>query len=622
MVFLCFLWPQILFAVTVEEQLLLRLNEIEHQIHVDPLKSYQELLSFEADIQVHVPRVQSVFYLRKAQAENSLYLFEEFVDSITHGAAIADDELPLQVSIWYDIYQCIILQRDNMYQAASDCYKNVIRQARQQNNTKALVFALQEFAYAQSLNESYAVALDYLQEAHRLATDSKQPFLLGIVQESFGAVYGYLDDYENSIEHYQNALAIYEKLGFKTYMAEAIYGLASTYRYWGKWDLALSHYEKFQKIFSHYGDGQHRFLALYGKAMIYAVSGDCPRSLEVIDEAVSFSGLNDYRAELYKKQALCLVEMDAIPEARLALENARQLFDQMPELKGTTWQLELLQIQAVILASEGIFQKAFALMAQFHETYLKRYEEHASNRLSRMRITMEGHRKQLEIERLKKDKLLDAIELDSQQQKNEIQKYITVIWIVIACVFVFFIVLQRRTTQKFKKLSFRDPLTQLYNRRYIFNLLDSLIAKLQRGKTQLALILMDIDNFKQINDTYGHAAGDKVLCKLSEICLNELRHGDSVSRIGGEEFLIVLPRQIEEQTQMIAERLRQALEETYIVSDNNEKINFTVSVGIARLSEDCTDSNTLFNQVDQALYQAKEQGKNRIVEYQLNEQLA
>jgi diguanylate cyclase (GGDEF)-like protein len=615
LVLLCLLWSQILFAMAGEEQLYLQLTELEHQIHVDPLKSYQELQSLEVDIQAHAPRIQSVFYLRKAQAENFLYLYDEFADSIAEGAAIADDEIPAQVSIWYDIYQCIIYQRNNKYQKSSDCYKNTIQQAKQQNDTKALVFALQEFAYAESLNESYAAALDYLQEAHRLATDSNQPFLMGIVRESYGAVYGYLDDYENSIEHYQIALTIYEDLGFKTYMAEAHYGLASTYRYWGELDLALSHYQKFQEVFGDYHNTHHRFLALYGLAMTYAVSGDCPLSLEAMEEAVSFPGLNDYRAELYKKQALCLVEIGTIPEARLALENARQLFDQIPELNGTTWQLELLQIEALILAAEDSFQKAFALMAEFHESYLKRFEENTSSRLTSMRVNMESRRKDLEIEHLKKEKLLDAIELGKQQQENEIQKYITIIWIIIAGAFVLLIVFQRRITKKFMKLSFHDPLTQLYNRRYIFNLLNNLIAKTQQGKIQLALILMDIDNFKQINDTYGHATGDKVLCKLSEICLNELRHSDSIGRIGGEEFLIVLPRESEEQTHMIAERLRQAVEKTHIVSDNNEKINFTISVGITRLRKDCTDAKVLFKQADQALYQAKQEGKNRIVEY-------
>lgn len=599
-----------------EDKLYAQLIDKEQQIYVDPFKSYQELQALEVDILTHPLRTQSVFYLRKAQAENFLYMYDDFATSITRGATIIDDGISPQVTIWYDIYQCLIYQRDNNYQASSDCYKNVIQQAEQQNDTKARVFALQEFAYVESLNESYSTALNYLQEAHHLASNSKQPFLMGLVRESYGAVYGYLGDYEYSITHYQSALAIYEELGFRTYMAEANYGLASTYRYWGKLDLALLHYKKFEEIFSHYKNTHHRFLALYGLAMTYAVSGDCPQSLEAIKKAVSFSGLNDYRAELYKKQALCLLETGSIAEARIALEKARELYNQIPELAGTTWQIELQKIEAIILAADNSFEKAYTLMRQFHESYLERHEEQESNRLTNMRINMESQRKDLEIEQLKKEKLLDETEMDKQRQKSETQRYITIIWIILSCAFIFFIVIQRRNTRKFMQLSFQDPLTQLYNRRYIFDLLNKLIAKAKHGKMQVALILMDVDNFKQVNDTHGHATGDKVLCELSRICLNVLRHNDSIGRIGGEEFLIILPRESEEQTRAIADRLRHAVEKANLVSDNNEKIKFSVSIGIARLSEECADTSTLFKQADQALYQAKQQGKNRIVEYQ------
>ena len=131
----------------------------------------------------------------------------------------------------------------------------------------------------------------------------------------------------------------------------------------------------------------------------------------------------------------------------------------------------------------------------------------------------------------------------------------------------------------------------------------------------MSVILMDVYNFKMINDVYGHSTGDQVLCRLAEICLQELRAGDSVGRIGGEEFMIVVPREAEEQTRMIAERLRQVIEKSCVINASNEVVRFTVSVGVSRLHPDCVDSAALFRQADAALYQAKRQGKNRIVEY-------
>lgn len=615
LIFLCSICTQTVSAAVDEDQVYRDLLGKEQQIHVDPLASYQELQLLEADIADYSPRTRSVFYLRKAQAENFLYLFDEFAESIAFGATIDDAQVPQEIRTWYELYRCLVLQRDNKYQAASDCYQDVILRARRTRDARALVFALQELAYTESLNESFAQALDYLQEAHFHASRSKQKFLVGIVEETSGAVYGYLDDYENSIAHYQNALEIYQELGFRTYMAEAHYGLASTYRYWGKLDLALSHYKTFTDIFDNDENTHHRFLALYGLAMTYAAQGDCPRSLAAIEKTRGFSGLNDYRAELHKKQALCLAERGALAEARLALENARDLLDGIPELKGTTWQLELLQVEASILAAEHKHDQAYTLMQQFHEAYLKQYQAQASGRLSSLRTNMEGQRKDLEIEQLRQARLVDAIELEKQQRSNEIQKYITVIWIIIACTFVFFIFNQWRYTRKLMKLSFRDPLTKLYNRRYIFDLLNKLIAKAEIGKMHLTLILMDIDDFKHINDSHGHPLGDRVLCEMAQVCLDELRHNDSIGRIGGEEFLVILPREGEAQTLQIAERIRRAVEKAQVLSDKGNKIGFTVSIGIARLDADCMHANLLFKRADQALYQAKQQGKNRIVEY-------
>ncbi|MGK0299055.1 MAG: diguanylate cyclase (GGDEF)-like protein [Gammaproteobacteria bacterium] len=437
-----------------------------------------------------------------------------------------------------------------------------------------------------------------------------------MVDMAYGAVHGYLGEFEKSEMYFSLAIESYEYLGNKAYMAESIYALANTYRSWGKSELALSHYHKAGEIFTYSTDSHHEFLSWYGVAMTLAEMGECSLSLNAISEALVFPGLDDYKIEIYKKKALCLVEMDSIVEARESLELAKAMSEQVPMLSDTTWQLELLQLEAVILASEGLFKNAFALMAQFHESYLRRYEEHASKRMAYLQTTMDSQGKDLEIERLQKQTLLDEIKLDKQQQKTEIQKYLTIIGLVILLGFVLFIAYQRRIARGFMNLSYQDPLTQLYNRRYIFNLMDKLIANMPPGKGQLSIIMMDVDNFKIINDTHGHAMGDKVLCKMSEICQTALRHGNDIGRIGGEEFLVVVPRESEHQTRLIAERLRTTIEKTHVVSDSNEEIRFTVSIGVAQINKDCTDTATLFKKADEALYRAKEEGKNRIVEYQ------
>jgi len=587
----------------------------DSRIRIDPYSSYQDLQSINQVVTGKPAALQALFHLRMAETELMQYRFEDFAESIRRGLSVVNSDTPAEISLWLDIYKCLIYQHEGDIEKTGNCYTRTINQATLSGNKPAAVHALQELAYAQILAEQYEQSMDNLLQAQQLADTGNDPVLQAMVKQAYGAVYAYLDDYEKSVVYYQSALSTYRQRGLNSLVAETTYGLADTFRSWGDHDQARSLYRQFGELFRQYGKTRHQFLALYGLAMSQAEAGDCKSSLETMDQAFAYPGLDDYLASMYRKQSLCLVETGKLPQARVALQTSAKLADKLPGLQGSVWTLEHMQAEAVILAAEGDFGKAFALMSAFHQSYLRRYQQLASNRLAQMSITMENRNKDLVIERLQGQKLKASVELDRQRQKIELQTSLTLTGLIVlfgACLFILY---QRRVTRKFMDLSFHDPLTRLYNRRYIFELMDKLIANARPGRTQMSVILMDVDNFKMINDVYGHSTGDQVLCRLAEICLQELRAGDSVGRIGGEEFMIVVPREAEEQTRMIAERLRQVIEKSCVINASNEVIRFTVSVGVSRLHPGCVDSAALFRQADAALYQAKRQGKNRIVEY-------
>jgi len=156
-----------------------------------------------------------------------------------------------------------------------------------------------------------------------------------------------------------------------------------------------------------------------------------------------------------------------------------------------------------------------------------------------------------------------------------------------------------------------DYLTKLYNRRYVIRASEKQIKLLHEKGTSFAALMIDIDYFKNINDTYGHACGDTVLIHLSKLLKMSLRTSAIVSRWGGEEFLILLPGTIDTQAlKIIAERLRISIEESTLYC-SDKKICTTVTLGgsIAHKSE---DFNTLLIRVDKALYQGKERGRNQV----------
>ncbi|MCD6190123.1 MAG: diguanylate cyclase [Sulfurimonas sp.] len=157
----------------------------------------------------------------------------------------------------------------------------------------------------------------------------------------------------------------------------------------------------------------------------------------------------------------------------------------------------------------------------------------------------------------------------------------------------------------------RDFLTGLYNRRYFFKSMDEYINEEDGLHEQFAVGMLDIDNFKKINDTYGHDFGDKVIVHLADVLMSSTNYRDIVSRFGGEEFCIVLKNINRFSAVEIFDRLRKDVESSVIYTDKKEAIQFTVSIGVALYSEDGLEE--VINQADMMLYNAKNAGKNQVL---------
>ena len=159
----------------------------------------------------------------------------------------------------------------------------------------------------------------------------------------------------------------------------------------------------------------------------------------------------------------------------------------------------------------------------------------------------------------------------------------------------------------------RDPLTGLYNRRYLDQTLQQALADCAASGTPLALILIDIDRFKRINDTYGHPAGDEMICRLGDLLRGRVREaGLVVCRYGGEEFLLMLPGTTLDAAAALAEELRVAFESTE-VAVGGRRMRTTLSSGISGFPEHPAQPELLVRLADQALYKAKLGGRNRVV---------
>ncbi len=168
-----------------------------------------------------------------------------------------------------------------------------------------------------------------------------------------------------------------------------------------------------------------------------------------------------------------------------------------------------------------------------------------------------------------------------------------------------------RSEQRFADLSMHDHLTGLYNTRLFHDSLNTQFSLAERHGHNLTLLLLDIDRFKRVNDTYGHPVGDRVLSAIAKQVSHVVRTGDMVARVGGEEFAVILPETDTAGGEELAERIRATVENTSIVLSGQTNLSVTVSVGVAGTDVVKPETSTeLFAAVDSALYDAKNAGRN------------
>ncbi|CAG0946164.1 putative diguanylate cyclase DgcC [Anaerolineae bacterium] len=165
---------------------------------------------------------------------------------------------------------------------------------------------------------------------------------------------------------------------------------------------------------------------------------------------------------------------------------------------------------------------------------------------------------------------------------------------------------------KFRAVSITDELTQAFNRRHWIELAELELARAKRYGQVFSVIIFDLDDFKRVNDTHGHLAGDLVLRQVSRICLSASRKMDAFARYGGEEFIFLLPQSDKPHARLVAERIRQELAQARF-SFNQTEIRITVSVGVVTFDQVTSDLEGLLMRVDKALYAAKKAGKNRSI---------
>ena len=190
--------------------------------------------------------------------------------------------------------------------------------------------------------------------------------------------------------------------------------------------------------------------------------------------------------------------------------------------------------------------------------------------------------------------------------------YLMAIVFNILIAFSYVLMLSERLNTQLQNMADTDVLTGLLSRRAFIDRMKRILSRAQQNNTALSFLVLDIDNFKNINDSYGHFTGDELLKKYADVMKGCFRSEDIIGRLGGEEFAIAISNIDNAVAVKVAERLRSEIESVFILC-NGKPVSTTISIGIADLHKNVSGYETLFREADAALYRAKNMGRNRII---------
>lgn len=437
---------------------------------------------------------------------------------------------------------------------------------------------------------TYANALEHLLQALNSADKLDDPRLKAQVLNNLGLLYLRMDDHEKALEYLGESHTIVSGVKAIETDASLLENISQVHMHLGDYEQALSFgqqcVQQYQAEQDRYGEA--KATSMTGK--IYLAMGLTDNALQNYENSLQICTSLNYAPG--KSQANYLIGELAFRQSNPE-KAEHHLIQALSQAKSGGQEKQVYEIHRLlsqVYQALGNYQEALRHYMAFHETKDAVFNEDIATKIKSLEIIhrLGETQKDREIYRLENVELVQEIEERTRIQA-ELERLITM-----------------------------DPLTGLFNRRHFFELTQREMERCRRYHRPVSIIMVDIDEFKKVNDAYGHLVGDRVLVEAARRIQKALRRVDQACRYGGEEFAILLPETNQIQAGMVAERLRQTIgKQPAIASDLN--ITITVSVGVASYEKEGTLSvDTLLDQADQAMYLAKQSGRNRVEVYPPN----
>ena len=488
-------------------------------------------------------------------------------------------------------------------------YEEAVLSAEQAGDEDMLAEALYLRGYLRSVQGELASALADLRRSHQLFLKLEQANRIANVLNAIAIVYNRMGDHAQARDYYLQSLKRHEADGALREQAVTLHNLGRATENLGDRDAARRHYEAALATSRRIDFPRGEAYALRGLASLANLQGDWREALARLDEAETrIRSTPDQRlqAQLLLQRGVALRLASRLGESVQALQQAQRIFAQADSRN------ELAQVYDALAqthAAAGDWHAAYQRGSDFKAESDRLLRLQLDQRFATLKIEFDTAAKDREYALLQRENRATEQALVHEQRANQLKVVVIGLAAVLLLALALMVLRQYRTSRAMHSLALTDELTGLPNRRAVLARLQALLAG---ADPRCAVLLADLDHFKRINDEHGHLVGDEVLKLIAARLTEAVREPVSVGRLGGEEFLVVLPDTDLESARQVAERIRENVASIDPLR-TQIPVPLTISLGVAATRGEGDSVSDMLRRADAALYDAKRSGRNRVI---------
>jgi len=500
-----------------------------------------------------------------------------------------------------------ILETQGENSKARDYYEQAVQVAAAAHDDEMLAGALYSRGYLIGLQGNFAAGLNDLQRSQALYDSIGMPQHALTALNSIATFYARMGDFEQALPIYERALREQTREGLKREQIVTMYNIGRTNEMLSNWAIS-------KRSFSASLDASRKLnylrgeaYALRGLAAIEVDTGDSRDALRMLDRAAQLHAQTpDARlgAQIQFVRGRALHKLHRLQDSASMLESAIKIFtkaDTIFELRAAHDEL------ASVYSDMGYWRAAFENQARSQAAADKLYRNQLDQRFATLKVEFDTASKEKQNAVLVRQNEVNQTKLAQEGRVQRLQAAVIALSILLLVVLTALALRQRRSSAKMRVLAMTDELTGVPNRRSVLARVTLLLE--DHRSPPCAMLAIDIDHFKNINDQHGHPQGDEALRRVAETIAGDIREPAFIGRLGGEEFLVMMPNATRDSARALAERIRERVSAIDSARWTSPK-PITVSIGVTLSVPGRDTTSSMLQRADAALYAAKHAGRN------------